>query len=263
MWGDVFGSIGLPGLDALLTDAHHVPDPARLSEPAVCLPHGAYFFSPPADAPHPGPPPCHERGHITFGAFNRLDKTHDGLLARWGRVLTAVPDARLLIQARAFDRAAVRESMRHRLTRLGVPLDRVSLEGGRDRAGMMDLYRSVDIALDSDPWSGGLTVLELLWMGIPVVTLAGYHPCGRHAVSHLTRAGLADWVADSPDAYVARAVAAAADPATLASVRAALRPRLAALPLCDPAAYAAQLEDAYRALWADHAAGRRPGSSDC
>jgi predicted O-linked N-acetylglucosamine transferase (SPINDLY family) len=60
---------------------------------------------------------------------------------------------------------------------------------------------------------------------------------------------------------VARAVAAAGDLDGLARLRATLRGRLAALALCDPAAYAAQLEETYSRLWDDHRAGRPPGSS--
>ncbi len=267
IWGDVFASVGLPGLDAVLTDRHHVPDHnARdaLAEHPVCLPHGAYLFAPPQGAPDPGPPPCQADpdGAVTFGSFNRLDKLHDGLLVRWARVLAALPSARLLIQARALGRPDLRDILTRRLARLGLPDRRIRLEGGRDRAGMMDLYTQVDIALDSDPWSGGLTVLESLWMGVPVVTLAGAPLCGRHAVSHLTRAGLADWVTATPNAYVARAVAAARDTTTLARLRAVLRTRVAALPCRDPIAFARQLEDACAGLWADHRAGRRPGSGD-
>ncbi|KAA5607602.1 tetratricopeptide repeat protein [Roseospira marina] len=260
LWGDVFGGLGLPALDALLTDAAHVADPTLLPERPVCLPHGAYFFQPPPDAPDPGPPPMRTRGHLTFGSFNRMDKINDPLLARWGRVLAACPGARLVVQARALDRAAVRAALRARMTRAGLDIDRVSLEGGRDRAGMMALYATVDVALDSDPWSGGLTVLELLWMGVPTITLAGRYPNGRHAVSHLTRAGLADWIATTPEDYVTRAIMMDRQRDALTDIRAHLRDRLRGLPLCDPAAYAAQLEDAFRALWADHAAGRPPGS---
>jgi len=266
MWGDVFCSLGLPGLDAVLTDRFHVPtraDRDALAEHPVCLPQGAYLFAPPKNAPDPGPPPCltDPDGTVTFGSFNRLDKVNEALLARWARIVRALPaSARLMIQSRALDRPDLRARLTERLTHLGVPPDRLRLEGGRDRAGMMDLYTQVDVALDTDPWSGGLTVLESLWMGVPVITLAGAPLCGRHAVSHLTRAGLADWITADANAYVARAVAAARDTDRLARLRATLRPRLAALPCCDPTAFARQLDDAVLNLWQDHRAGRAPGS---
>jgi Flp pilus assembly protein TadD len=262
IWGDVFGSVGLPSLDGLLTDAHHVTgEPGLLSERPILLPHGAYFFSPPADAPDPGPPPCLASGAVTFGSFNRMDKINDPLLDRWGRILAALPEARLLIQARVLDRTDARRAFLDRLARHGIASDRVRLEGGRDRTGMAALYREADIALDADPWSGGLTVLELLWMGLPVIALAGRHPCGRHATSHLRRVDLADWVTETPEAYVSRAIAAARDPGTIATLRAELRGRLAALPLCDPTAYARQLEDAYNALWDEVTAVSGPTGS--
>jgi protein O-GlcNAc transferase len=113
----------------------------------------------------------------------------------------------------------------------------------------------VDIALDTFPYTGGLTVCEALWMGVPVVSLAGDSFCGRHALSHLSNVGLAGWVAETEDGYVREAVRRAADPRALAELRAGLRARVEASPLCDAPRFGASLAEALRGAWRAWCAG--------
>ena len=84
---------------------------------------------------------------------------------------------------------------------------------------------------------------------MPVVSLAGRPTVGRFGAAILHAVGLDDWITSDVDAYVARAVAAAADIDALARLRAELRPRFAASPLRDAAGLAREIEAAYRALW--------------
>jgi len=113
----------------------------------------------------------------------------------------------------------------------------------------------VDIALDSTPYSGGTTTCDALWMGVPVVTLAGSRPTSRSAASILTTLGLADWIASSPDEYVQRAVDASRNPALLAELRSTLRSKMQASPLMDEARFAKDLEKVYRQMWREWCAG--------
>jgi predicted O-linked N-acetylglucosamine transferase (SPINDLY family) len=107
--------------------------------------------------------------------------------------------------------------------------------------------------LDPFPYSGGLTTCEALWMGVPVVTTPGATFASRHSASHLSNAGLTDWVAEDAAAYVGIAVAAAADLPGLRRLRAELRPRLLASPLCDAPRFAANLGAALRQAWRQRA----------
>ncbi|MCX7932893.1 MAG: hypothetical protein N2588_10155, partial [Rhodovarius sp.] len=110
-------------------------------------------------------------------------------------------------------------------------------------------YNGIDIALDPFPYTGGLTALEALYMGVPLIALAGSSFAGRHALSHLTHAGLADWVSEDEDGYVARAIAAAADLPALAALRAGLRERLSTSPLMDAPRFGRHLAQALRLAW--------------
>ena len=110
-------------------------------------------------------------------------------------------------------------------------------------------YGEIDIALDPFPHNAGTTTIEALWQGVPVLSLAGRPTVGRFGAAILRAVGLDDWVTDNVEAYVARAVTAAADIDALARLRGGLRPRFAASPLRDAAGLAREIEAAYRALW--------------
>ncbi|WP_165839035.1 O-linked N-acetylglucosamine transferase family protein [Roseicella frigidaeris] len=88
-------------------------------------------------------------------------------------------------------------------------------------------------------------------MGVPVVALAGDSFCARHAVSHLSNVGLADWVARSEAEYVALALARARDLPGLSALRAGLRARVAASPLTDAPRFGRALAAALRDAWRD------------
>lgn len=110
-------------------------------------------------------------------------------------------------------------------------------------------YAAIDIALDPFPYSGGLTTCEALWMGVPVITLAGYTFAGRHSTSHLSNVGLKEFVTETPEQYVAVATALAGDIRRLAEIREGLRRQVASSPLCDVERYTRDLEAAYRQMW--------------
>jgi predicted O-linked N-acetylglucosamine transferase (SPINDLY family) len=124
-------------------------------------------------------------------------------------------------------------------------------------ANHLALYARVDVALDTFPYNGTTTTCEALWMGVPVVTLAGETHVERVGASLLTRVGLPDLVAESAEAYVATAVALADDASRRRALRATLRERLRRSPLMDPLLLTRSIEQAYRAMvdyWRETAA---------
>jgi predicted O-linked N-acetylglucosamine transferase (SPINDLY family) len=111
------------------------------------------------------------------------------------------------------------------------------------------VYREVDVALDTFPYNATTTTCEALWMGVPVVTLAGARHAARVGASLLGAAGFAAGIAARPEDYVATARLLAEQRQLLAALRANLRADMARSPLCDAAGHARALEDAYRAIW--------------
>ena len=144
-----------------------------------------------------------------------------------------MPEARLLLKGHGLGEAATRARVAARATAAGIAPERLLLEGPAPVAELLAAYGRLDVALDPFPYSGGLTTLESLWMGVPVVTLGGPTFAGRHSMTHLTQAGLPELIADGPEGYVRIAAGLVADGGRLAGLRAGLRQRLAASPLCD------------------------------
>ena len=91
--------------------------------------------------------------------------------------------------------------------------------------------------------------MDSLWMGVPVITLAGRTGVGRGGVSILSNVGLPELIAATPDEYVALAVELASDRPRLQALRGSLRERMRSSPLMDAKGYAADVEAAFRGMW--------------
>ena len=244
---------GLAKVDYRLTDAIADPpgDADRWhSEKLIRMANGFLCYRPPADAPPVAPPPSAATGAVTFGSFNTLAKLSPEMLDAWAAILARLPDARLVIKTEALDELAVRKDLLEALAGRGIAAERVALRGFEEQlADHLDRYREIDIALDSTPYTGTTTTCEALWMGVPVVTLAGVRHVSRVGASLLGRLGLDELVADSLQGYVEIAVALAGDPARLAALRERMRERMRASPLTDEAGFAASVEAAIREMW--------------
>jgi len=164
----------------------------------------------------------------------------------------------LLLKTHQFDDALVRADLLAEFLTLGGDPLRVDFSGSARHFDLPAWYNRIDVALDPFPYSGGLTTLESLWMGVPVVTQdGGDRFCARHSVAHLTAVGLPEFIAPDPQAYLDVAVGLAADLPALSELRAGLRGRMAASPVCDGPRFAHNLEAAYRDLWRTWCAGKR------
>jgi predicted O-linked N-acetylglucosamine transferase (SPINDLY family) len=158
-----------------------------------------------------------------FASFNRLAKLNAGVLEAWATILRRVPDARLELGARLLDDPATRAHTIERLAALGVAAGRLRLHGQRPYRELLAAYRGVDVALDPFPFSGCTTTCDALYMGTAVVTLPGETLVSRQSASLLQRLGRDGWIGRDRDDYVERAVALAADVASLRHRREALR----------------------------------------
>ncbi|MCJ2024792.1 tetratricopeptide repeat protein [Methylobacterium sp. J-067] len=199
-------------------------------------------------------PPCAENGFVTFGVMNRFEKVSDAALQTWGRILAAIPDARLFMVVGDVNTPEVRQQVDERLGRAGIDLDRVILQP-RVTSGYFELYHQIDIALDPFPYNGGTTSCDTLSMGVPFVTLCGATAPERAGAVVLGSVELDELVATSQDAYVATAVTLATDRERLARTREGLRERFFAGPMTDHARLAGEVGKAFRAMWTRWATG--------
>ena len=262
-WGEPTGT-GLKTMDYLLADRVLVPASERslLAERVFDLPNFLGYWRP-DELPEPNAPPAIANGYVTFGSFNRFIKIQDPVLRTWAAILRALPEARLLLKwnQRFLDSSQLNrvESV---LQQEGVGKDRLKLVGRSERTSHFAAYQDVDIALDPFPHGGGMTTLDALWMGVPVVTWAGRTISSRLAASSLTALGLTDLIAPDAESYVKLAVSKAGDLDALARTRASLRERVARSELGDPARYTRAVETAYREMWRRWCASRRNAPAD-
>ncbi len=259
-WVGYPGTTGLAAMDYLLADRHQVPEGADAwyRERIIRLPHSYVCWEPPAEAPPVTGLPAATDGPMTFGSFNFLSKLTPQVIAIWSRILQQVPESRLLLKAVGFACPLTRNRCRALFGDHGIPARRLVFAGGTSRADHLAAIGSVDIALDTFPYNGGLTTLETLWMGVPVITCPGRTVASRHSFGYLTTLGLGDLIAADPDGAIRLAVAWAGDRNRLAGIRAGLRARMLASPLCDAPAFARDFAAACRLAWDGFCAGQPP-----
>jgi protein O-GlcNAc transferase len=250
-WLGFPGTTGLSAIGYRLTD--DIADPpgaeSEASETLIRLPHGFHCWRPPAGAPAIAARP-RDKAPRVFASFNNVQKIGAPTVAAWAEILRRAPGATLLLKSSWLSRPRAAADLRDAFARHGIAAERLSLSGWIEgTAAHLAAYGRVDVALDPFPYNGTTTTLEALWMGVPVVTLAGRRHSARVGASLLRRIGLAELVRQSVDDYVDSAVALAADDARLIAYRTTLRDRLSASPLLDAAGFARTLEASYRAMW--------------
>lgn len=257
-WMGYPNTTGLDSIDYRLTDA--ISDPpgqteAFHSEKLIRLPEIFSCYKPSDQAPAVSELPALKNGYITFGSFNHFAKINPTVLDLWARLLVRLPTARLFLKARSLADPETTAGVCEAFSRAGVAADRLTLCSDElSVAAHQSLYRGVDIALDPFPYNGTTTTCEALWMGLPVVTLAGQTHVSRVSASLLTCLGRPEWIAHSEDDYIERCVALAADLQHLAELRASQRERMRCSPVCGAVRFAAQLEEIYRELWCQRCA---------
>ena len=192
------------------------------------------------------PLPSLESGMVTFGCLNNFCKVSEEVLRRWARVLRKVKDSRLILLSRP---GSHRQRALETLEREGVEAGRVEFVEHCARREYLELYHRLDIVLDTFPYNGHTTSLDALWMGVPVVSLAGARPVSRAGLSQLTNLGLPELIAHSDSEYETIAESLATDRQRLAGLRATLRARMQTSALMDAPAFARSVEAAYRSMW--------------
>jgi predicted O-linked N-acetylglucosamine transferase (SPINDLY family) len=252
-WLDYVGTTGLRTYDAIIGDAHHLPHAEQYlyAEPIRHVRDNLYRYHPPEEAPEVGPLPALQTGSVTFGCFNSAYKLSPSVLDLWAAILARLPASTLLLNSREYGCPDTRERFREAFAMRGIDSNRIILRAGAPTPhDLMASYAEVDIALDPFPYSGGLTTLEALFMGVPVITMPGDRFGSRHSTAHLRTVGLGDWIADSPDAYIALAVEKSGRLEDLAMLRTMLRDRLIRSSLCDGARIAQDMNGIVSGTWA-------------
>jgi len=241
-----FTTTGLSTIDYWLSDAMLSPEDTveASSERVWRLPGCSFCYGPSPDAPEVADRAPAER--FTLGCFNDLSKVSDEALALWARIIQTVPEAHLILKAKQFADQGLRDAFIATFVRAGIAAERLHLLAPTpDTRSHLALYGEIDVALDTIPRTGGTTTAEALWMGVPVVTLAGNRYVERLSASMLHCVGLDDCITADESAYVQRVKAFAEDRSGLYDLRVGMRERLISTGFCDGERVARMLETSF------------------
>ena len=252
-WLGYPNTTGLSTVDYRIVDGY--TDPPGLTDPfyteqLVRMPESFLCYQPDSDSPETGDLHAMTSGHITFGSFNNFTKETPEVLALWAEMLARIPGSRLLLKAKGFSDRVAKDLVEGVFTGRGIDSGRIELLAHETSfAGHLGLYHRIDIALDTFPYNGTTTTCEALWMGAPVITLAGHTHASRVGMSLLTNIGLPGFVAATSEEYLAIAVGLANDLNRLKSLRGSLRDRMKKSALMNAERFTANLESCYREMW--------------
>ncbi|MHC4396957.1 MAG: O-linked N-acetylglucosamine transferase, SPINDLY family protein [Planctomycetota bacterium] len=246
-----FETTGMQQIDYYLTD--HIANPPHsqqfYTEQLCCLPDGFFCYKPPDIAPPVLPLPAGQKGYITFGMFGNNCKINSFIVSLWAKVLKSIENSRILFMFKGGNDQQLREHYFAQFEKFGISRERLVIHSYKPFVEYLQQCTEVDIVLDTYPYNGGTTTCDALWMGVPVISLAGEHHMSRISLSILTHLDMAFFAAETPDEYVAKAAALAAKPQALARIRATMRQRMTTSPICDAGRFARNVEAAYRKMW--------------
>ena len=243
------GTTGMSAVDYRITDDLSDPPGAHehhYREELIRIPDCLWCFRPPKNIPEVAPLPALKNAFITFGCTNAIIKVTDTMLEVWAKILTDVPNSRLIF---ATVPPLGRDRVIDTLAKHGIGQDRFKMIDRVPREEFWALYAEIDIMLDTFPCNGGTTTCEALWLGTPVITLVGNAFQSRAGFSLLSAIGMTEYVAHTRDEYVKKAAALAVDLDRLVSIRGGLRARMLGSPLLDGKRFTRNLEAIYREVW--------------
>ena len=251
-----FSTTGLPCVDGFIVDQYTAVEgeEAFFVEKLLHLPHSQFCYRQVVEPPEFQPVlPMEENGWVTFGSMNNVNKISEGVLEAWGRIMREVPDARLYLKHGMLDDPRRCERELKRLETVGIDSSRIDMQGFS--VSYLQEYKHMDIALDTFPYPGGGTTCDALYMGVPVITLAGRGNHERFGLSLLSNVGLPELCATSVDEYVSLAVNIARNRNYLHHLHETLRSRMEKSPVMDSAMYMRDLERIYKKLWRKYEEG--------
>jgi predicted O-linked N-acetylglucosamine transferase (SPINDLY family) len=226
-----------------MTEQFHTEKLIRLPEIFLC-------YLPDCDSPEINVIPALEAGCITFGSFNKFSKISSKSFLLWTAILNKIPNSHLILKSIALSDSSTRNYALDKFAEGGIEKNRIKLYSWLPSIREhLELYNRIDIGLDTFPYNGTTTTCEAMWMGVPVITLAGKSHASRVGVSLLSNLGLPELIATTPEEYVAKAIDLARDLEKLQSLRKCLRDMMSRSPLTDAQKFTCNLEEAYRKMW--------------
>ena len=250
-WVGYPGSTGIPEIDYLIGDPFVTPENmnGHIDEKIFRLPNIWVCFTAPDFDVQISDLPVIKNGYVTFGSFNHLSKINDEVIFLWSKILKSIPKSKIFLKTKQLNNSYLKEKIISKFKENGINLNSIILEEGTSRSKLLNSYNKVDIALDPFPYSGGVTSLEAIWMGVPVLTKKGFKFASRTTESIIHNSGMSDWVANDENEYVKKAIKFSTNLELLTEINKSLRQVALESPLFNSTLFAKQLNNAFWEMW--------------
>ena len=202
IWMGYCNTTGLKNMDYIISDPNLInrEEEKFYTEKVIYLPkiwnaHCGFDFE-----RKENPPPFVKNKYFTFGSFNNFDKINPDVVSTWSKILKKINNSKLVLKTstkrfatkrlkQLFEKNDVLESVEF-INK--VPEFKKHLEN----------YNNIDLALDTFPYNGVTTSFEAIWMGVPVLTMAGYNFNSRCGESINRNLGMEQLIAKDEDDYI-------------------------------------------------------------
>ncbi|MEN9843793.1 MAG: hypothetical protein RLZZ612_1622 [Pseudomonadota bacterium] len=199
---------GLSSIDYKILDVHsHThEDSSFYSENPLLLPESFWCFDPMEDIPLAQNPPVIYSERITFGCVGNISKINDRILSLWKIILKRLPNSRLIIRSIGFSDSSVITAFKEKLKKNALPLQKIDIRLPEAGINFFTSYDEIDIILDTYPFNGGTTTCFAVYMGVPVVSLAGNSLLSRMGLSILNNLNASHLIARTDEEYIHKAI---------------------------------------------------------
>lgn len=244
-WLGWSGTTGLSQMDFVIGDFWCLPEGCEpfYTETPLRLPHSLFCLSPQSQDL-----PLIDHMGIRLGSFNNPAKISRPCLTAWSELMSRLPEAILVMKYRGFSDPEVADAFLAKLEALGITRERVELHGWTTREDHWRLLASLDLGLDTWPYSGATTTTDFLQTGVPIPTLAGDRYVHNMSASVLAAAGAESWITRSVPDWIALMAELAPSPERRTAEGRRIKEGLAASPLCNGPSFALDFQNLIEAI---------------
>ena len=216
-WLGYCNTSGLDNMDYLIADRNLIykDEEKNYSENIIYLPNIWNCHSGLNSKRSESEAPCLKEKNITFGSFNNFNKINDKVIYVWSQILQQVKNAKLILKSSL---KMNRDYLKQEFNKHGV-LDSIIFLEKRKLESHYNLYKQIDIALDTFPYNGVTTTFEAISMGVPVITMKGYNFNSRCGESIIKNLGIDSLIANEEGDYISKAIKLTHDRNKLSKMR--------------------------------------------
>jgi len=198
-------------------------------------------------------PPILKNNFITFGCFNSSSKISERCIYVWSKILSQVKNSKIIIKAQSKDSEIAHNKIVNKFSNHNIDKNRILFQNyQKEKNDHLKMYNLIDISLDTFPYPGVTTSFESVWMGVPVLTMRGSNFVSRCGESININLGMHEFIADSEDDYILKAIEFSKNFNKIIELRGLLRNKALNSPLFDTNMFGKEFSDLINKVWEDY-----------